>query len=348
MYKKMHRKILTRQKRKFVLIPVLIPVLGLLFLLGSCAKSQAGQQVSETRLLLDTYCSITIHGAADEQTLINILDRAFEMCLEYEKLFSITIEGSDVWRINHAGGEPVEVDAHTLEVIKTGLVFGELSYRMFDITIGRLSRLWDFGNSYTVPETSEIDEAQMTVDFGQMSIDGNIIQLKYSDTWIDLGAIAKGYIADRIAEYLTEQGVQGALIDLGGDIVAIGNRSDGSPWRIAVRNPFSSSDEYIGVLEVTGASVVSSGTYERGFEENGLWHHHILDPKTGWPVKTDVVSATVISDKAVNGEGLSTIAVLLYQWDVSVVFKQIPGFIGAVLVFDDGEVLTYGKVKFLR
>jgi len=352
MYKKMYCKILIRHKRIFVLIPVFMLVAGLLFLQGGCAKKQAGEQVSETRLLLDTVCSITIHGDFEAEHLYEILDRAFEICLEYEWLFSITVEGSDMWRINHAGGEPVEVNPHTLELIKTGLAFGEISYDMFDITIGRLSRLWSYSWDSTygmyIPNEEDVTAAQMTVNHRQLNISDNFVHLDNPNAWIDLGAIAKGYIADRIAEYLTQQGVKGALVELGGDVAVIGCRQDGKPWRIGIRKPFGNADEFVGVLEVTDASVVSSGIYERGFEENGVWYHHILDPKTGWPVKTDVVSATVISDKAVTGEGLSTIAVLLYQWDVSVVFEQIPGFIGAILVFDDGEILTYGNVKLLR
>jgi len=123
-----------------VSIAVLVSFI-ILMLLGGCAVEQAGKQMSETRLLLDTYCTITIHGSDDAK----LLDEAFELISELEALFSITLEGSDVWRINHAGGEPVLVDSRTVEVIEAGLEFGELSDGMFDITIGRVSRLWEFG-----------------------------------------------------------------------------------------------------------------------------------------------------------------------------------------------------------
>jgi len=116
----------------------------ILALLGGCAVKQSVEQISETRLLLDTYCSITIHGS-DDAINEELLDEAFELIAELETLFSITFDGSDVWRINHAGGEPVVVDSRTVEVVVAGLEFGELSDGMFDITIGRVSRLWDFG-----------------------------------------------------------------------------------------------------------------------------------------------------------------------------------------------------------
>ena len=122
--------------------------------LGGCAEKQSGEQISDTRLFLDTYCSITIHGS-DDSINEELLDEAFELIAELEALFSITIDGSDVWRINHAGGEPVVVDVRTIEVIKAGLEFGELSDGMFDITIGRVSRLWDFSGNATVIETDD-------------------------------------------------------------------------------------------------------------------------------------------------------------------------------------------------
>ena len=339
----MHRKVLIIKIIKRIIMTALL--IGLLVVCVGCADKQV-EIVSETRLLLDTYCTITIHGSGDSGLLTDILDRAFEICRELEELFSITIEGSDVWKINHAGGEPVEVDAHTVEVVKAGLEFGDLSGGMFDITIGRLSRLWDFGNSNRVPEQDKIDTARMTVDYRQVNINGNYVRLSNPDAWIDLGAIAKGYIADRIAEYLLEQGVTSALIDLGRDIVTIGSRQDGRAWRVGMAKPFGNDSDYIGVLEVAAASVVSSGIYERGFEEAGVWYHHILNPQTGMPAWSDIVSATVIANNAVIGEGLSTIAVLGGSEKAPTLLTQVPGFIGAVLVLENGEIQTLGDVRF--
>ncbi|MCL2627578.1 MAG: FAD:protein FMN transferase [Oscillospiraceae bacterium] len=315
--------------------------------ISGCENMQAGEQVSETRLLLDTFCTITIHGAADDiDKLTDVMGRAFDICLEYEKLFSITIEGSDVWQINHAGGEPAAVSSQTIEVMRAGIEFGELSGGMFDITLGRLSRLWDFGGNKSVPDKAEIDAAQATVNYRQVNINGNFVHLENPDAWIDLGAIAKGYIADKIALYLAEQGVTSALIDLGGDIVTIGSRGDDKPWRLGIRAPFGSADEYIGVIEIVGASVVSSGIYERGFDESGVWYHHILDPGTGMPVISDIVSATVVADNAIIGEGLSTIVILAGSREAAALFERVPGFIGAVLVLENGEVQIFGDVRF--
>lgn len=309
--------------------------------------------MSETRLLMDTYCTITI--VTDSQEGNALLDEAFTLCEELEALLSITLDGSDIWRVNHAGGQPMTVDARTIEVIERGIEFGELSDGMFDITIGRLSRLWDFGGEPRVPAATERDNAQATVNYRQIILSkdaadldiGGTVQLQSPDAWLDLGGIAKGYIADRIAEFLTENGIENALIDLGGDIVALGNRNDGTSWRLGVRKPFGSMDEFIGVIEVTDAAVVSSGVYERQFEQDGVLYHHIIDPKTGMPARSDVISATIIADDAVTGEGLSTIAILAGSERIREICEQTPGFIGAVIILDDFEEITFGDLRLL-
>ena len=331
-------------KKMYRLFLILISVI----LLGGCANKQSSEHKSETRLFLDTYCTITVHGQIESE----LLDKAFNLVEEYENLFSITVEGSDVWSINNANGEPVIMDFRTVEVIKAGVYFGDLTDGKFDITIGRLSRLWDFGSyvensSYRplLPSETELEAALGTVDYRQIEITGNTVRLGNPDAWIDLGAIAKGYIADKVAELLIEGGVIGALIDLGGDIVTVGNRSDGSPWRIGIREPVQGTEELIGAIEASGAAVISSGVYQRQFEIDGVIYHHILDPKTGQPAQSDVVSATFLTESAVMGEGASTIAVLVGSEGMLDIYSQIPGFIGAVLVLNSGEVLEFGDVR---
>ena len=333
------------RKPSYILI-----IIALVVLLNGCAPQSV--QHRDTRLLMDTISSIVIHGDVDPQ----LLDDAFALVEELEGLLSITIEGSDVWRINNAGGEPVQVDDRTIEVIKAGLEFAELSDGMFDITIGRVSQLWNFGTvdsgaqalQSRVPVDTAIKKALATVSCGLVNISGNTVQLTNPDAWIDLGAVAKGFIADYVAEFLIEQGVTGAVINLGGDVVTVGNRQDGGSWQIALQSPFDDTDEWIGIVEASNVAIVASGIYERQFEEDGIVYHHILDPTTGMPVITDVVSATIISENAIIGEGLSTIAVLLGSERAIELFEQVSGFIGAVIILDSEEVLTVGDVEFAR
>jgi len=320
---------------------VFVIFLMLMTLLSGCADEQSDEQLSETRLLLDTFCTITIHGNVSSK----LLDEAFALCEEYEALFSITMEDSDVWRINHAEGEPVSVDSRTIEVIEAGLEFSELSDGMFDITIGRVSRLWNFGSEPFMPSSAELETALSTVDHNQVRIVGDTVQLVNPDAWIDLGAIAKGYIGDKVAQFLTERGVSGALISLGGDIITVGNRQDGSPWRIALRDPFGTDEDRLGVIEASGISVISSGTYERKFEVDGVYYHHILDPSTGMPAISDVVSATVLMEDAIIGEGLSTAAVLMGSKRAVELFDRVGGLIGAALVLENGEMIVFGDMR---
>jgi len=346
------RRGITKQglTRESVLTIVLLSII-VVTILGGCANRQAGERISDTRLLLDTFVTITIHGDSDP----GLLDEAFALCEEYEALLSITREGSDVWRINHAEGEPVSVDPNTLEVIMYGLDFGEFTDGMFDITIGRVSRLWDFssvgdtGVPYApkIPSDADLEAALFTVDYRQVLISGNTVQLADPEAWIDLGAIAKGYIGDRIAGFLVERGVSNALINLGGDVVVVGNRQDGNPWRIALQKPLGNEGERLGVFEISDASVISSGIYERRFEIDGVLYHHILDPNTGMPSNSDVVSATVIASSAVIGEGLSTTAVLTGSERARVMFEQVPEAVGMVLVLENGELLQFGNVRLV-
>ena len=314
--------------------------------------SQPAEPISETRLMLDTICKITIYDKQDRNMLIEALD----LCEEYEALLSISAEGGDVWRINHAGGAPVTVAPQTAEVISAGLEYGKLSDGMFDITIGRLSSLWDFTGQSGVPPESDLAFACETVDYRQVALNGNVVQLMNPETWIDLGGIAKGYIADKVADFLRERGVESAVIDLGGNIVVIGEKTDGNLWRVGVTKPFSERSDLIGVVETDEASVVSSGVYERQFVENGVLYHHILDPNTGMPVISDVIGSTVLSLSSMDGDALSTIVLLMGVNKpgvssegierVGAILDSRTGFIGALLVLEDGEILQYGKIEF--
>ena len=321
---------------------LLLIVASMLAFTGSCAGSRQAEPISETRLLLDTYCTVSIHEPQDRE----ILSKALDLCAEYEKLLSISVEGSDVWRINHGWGEPVTVAPQTAEIIRAGLEYGELSGGMFDITIGRLTTLWDFTGKSGVPAEPDIISARDTVDYRQVIIDGDMVQLTNPEAWIDLGGIAKGYIADKVAEFLREKGVRAAVVDLGGNIVVVGQKADGSRWNVGITKPFSERNDLIGIVETSEASVVSSGVYERRFEQDGIIYHHILDPNTGKPVDSGVTGVTVVSDSSMAGDALSTMILLLGRDRAGAVIDEVPGIAGAVLVLEGGEVSVYGDVDF--
>lgn len=326
-----------RPKNKSFLILILLPLL-----LAGCAQKQQAEPLSSSRLLLDTVCTLTLYEPADKE----LLEQALDLCAEYDALFSRTKEGSNIWRVNHAEGEVVPVEPSTAALVKAGLDHGVFSGGLFDITIGRLSALWDFGGSPKLPTPRELAAACATVDFTRVTVTENTVQLAEKEARLDMGGIAKGYIADRLAAFLKEHGVKSAVIDLGGNILIVGDRPGGGLWRIGVEQPFSGRSELIGVLLTAEASVVTSGIYERQFVEKGVLYHHILDPRSGLPVKSDVISATVVTQSSMVGDALSTIVILAGSEGAEALLKQAPGFIGAVLMLESGELLQYGDIDF--
>jgi len=342
------------RRRSFI---IFILLLAMFTALSGCNRDSNAAPVSESRLLLDTVCTITIYDPAIQEPLIE----AMELCSQYEFMFSRTKEGGDVWRINNAGGMPVEVDEQVVRLLREGLYYGDLSGGWFDITIGRLSALWDFNGAPAVPSQEALVAARNTVDYRQVFIDGDTVRLGDAEVMLDLGGIAKGYIADRLADFLKERGVESAIIDLGGNIVTVGlkpssgRRSSGSGrrsnggqlWNIGVTAPFQARSELIGSLSVEEASIVTSGIYERQFIENDTLYHHILDPFSGLPVDSDVMSVTIVSESSAVGDALSTIVLLLGSEGAVPMLEQAPGIMGAVLMLKSGELLQFGDINFI-
>lgn len=328
----------TQGKRVIIYLLLLSTALAL----TSCGGSNNPRPISETRLLLDTVCTVTLYDPPDRA----MLEEALDLCAEFEEMFSRTIEGSDVWRINHAGGAPVAVSGHTIDIIRSALEFGSFSGGCFDITIGRLCALWDFSGDPAVPSVNALAEARATVGFRGVNIDGGTVRLENPQTWLDLGGIAKGYIADRLADFLRGRGVKSALIDLGGNIVTVGMKHGGEPWRIGVNDPFGGRSAIIGSIGVGEASLVTSGIYERQFTEDGVTYHHIIDPETGMPAESDVASVTIVSEISFIGDALSTIAILLGSEKTLEFLASFPGVMGAVLVLRSGEIVQFGDIDF--
>lgn len=266
----------------------------------------------------------------------DILDDAIELCRYFEGILSRTIEGSDVSNINEAKGMPVEVADETAELIEAALHYCEVSGGLFDITIGSVSTLWDFDEGVK-PDEDAIAEAIKHIDYTMISVDGNMVTLADPEAKIDLGGIAKGYIADKVAEQLVSAGVESALINLGGNVYALGTKPDGSEWSIGVQDPNDSRGNILATVDVDDQSVVTSGLYERQFEQDGINYYHILDPRTGYPVETDLVSTSIISDKSIDGDGFSTI-LFLKGVDAALALVEETPEIEAFLVDDAGFI----------
>lgn len=314
----------------------LICALALIFActaLGACSPQKNDSRLTRHGEMLNTVVTLTTYGTDDEA----ILDGAFELCAEYEAILSRTAEGSDIYRINHSGGEPVAISDATAELIGLALDYAELSGGAFDPSIEPIVSLWDItSESPRVPGDDEINQALSRVDWRGITLEGNTVTLRPGMS-MDLGAIAKGYIADRLRDYFSDAGVTGALINLGGNVLTYGKKPDGSPFTVGVQKPFA-SNEVIGAYRISDMALTTSGIYERYFEQDGAIYHHIMDPKTGRPVQNDVYSVTILSPHSVDGDALSTICFVLGADDGLALINSMDG-IYAVYCMADGSLI---------
>lgn len=261
-----------------------------------------------TGTALDTVINIQIFDSHDEE----LTRHCQKMCEEFEAKFSRTIETSEISQINAASGAPVEVSDDTVTLIKKGIYYCDMSDGAFDITIGSVTSLWDFKADEPAPPAPEaLAEAVTHVNYRKISIDGNTVRLLDPAAKLDLGAIAKGYIADRIKEYLKGEGVRHALINLGGNVLAIGGKQSGSPFNIGIQKPFDEGSEPITSARIKNKSIVTSGTYQRYFEKDGTLYHHILNSSSGNPCNNGLNSVTIITDSSLTADALSTTCFLL-------------------------------------
>lgn len=266
--------------------------------LTACGTGSA-KLASKTTFVLNTAATITLYGSDDE----SIIDACFDICRKYENMFSRTIADSEIAKLNSR--EIENVSDETAELLSLGEHYSRLSDGAFDLTIEPLSVLWDFSSGkQLVPKDDDIAAAVSKVDYRNVRIDGNRVSFKSEDTRLDLGAIAKGYIADKVKEYLISQGIESAIINLGGNILCVGGKTDSEGFGIGIQKPFS--NETIAKLKVRDLSVVSSGVYERCFEKDGVLYHHLLSTKTGMPIDNGLLSVTIISKSSADGDALST------------------------------------------
>ena len=287
-------------------------------------STTGNQPISISSIKLNTAVQITIYDSQDKA----LLDDCLALCDKYELIFSRTNDKSELYKLNHrkdvSDGDfstdgpttpcPVSGTADTWHIsedlaalLSEGLDITRESDGAFDIAIAPLTSLWDFtAEDPEVPDDAAIQKALPLCSSDGVTIDGQDITLPSDDIQFDVGAIAKGYIADRLKDFLIKKGVKSAIINLGGNVLCIGSKPDGTPFKIGIQKPFADRNETEAVMDITGKSVVSSGIYERCFKQDGKLYHHILNPKTGYPYDNGLISVTIISDQSVDGDALST------------------------------------------
>lgn len=280
-------------------------------------------------------------NTAKKQHAYSAFMQVRELCERFEQLFSRTISTSDVSRINQAQGNAVAVSPYTANLISAALPYCQKSGGVFDITAGCITPLWDFKKGIC-PTQQELDQALQHVSWEKVTVDGTSVQLLDAASAIDLGGIAKGWIADRLGEALLQQGFENFLVNLGGNILTHGTNPQDNPWVIQVTNPVAGTSE-APLVKVTHASVVTSGTYQRFFTQNGRLLHHILNPKTGYPAESDAVSATIICEKSLDAEGFSTTALALGIEKGRAFCAAQPEILAAYFIDANGTVFSYAK-----
>lgn len=310
-------------------------------LIGSLCGCRASDKepISKTGFYFDTVIQISIYGQRDD-TLIN---QCFSYCEEFEQKFSRTIETSEISRLNAAGGKKVQLSEDTIVLLQKGIEYGRMTDGMFDITIAPLTELWDIKNAKEPPREEDIKEALSHVGYEKLIIEGNEACLTDAKAAVDLGGIAKGYMADKLKEFLCEHGVTRGMINLGGNVLTIGKKENEAAWNIGIRKPFGENQEVLTSVSVTDASVVTSGSYERYFvAEDGTLYHHILNPKTGYPCKNQLNSVTILSPNSVDGDALSTACFLMGTENGMELIESLEDT-EALFVTDENQILDTRK-----
>ncbi|GFZ32741.1 FAD:protein FMN transferase [Clostridium zeae] len=260
-------------------------------------------------------------------------------------------ESSDIKRINAKAGNSYElVSKDTYEVIEKAVKYSKVLEGTFDPTIRPLVELWNSsGKQNKVPEKEKITEKTQLVNYKDILLDKTnySVMLRKYDQQLDLGGIAKGYAADEVRNIFKKYKVKSGLIDLGGNIYALGNKENGSPWIVGIQDPFKPRGNYVMTISVTDKSVVTSGDYEKYFAIGGNKYHHILDVRTGFPAESEIVSSTIISDNSIDGDGLSTGIFILGVEKSLEILETVDGIDGIFITKDKKIYATEGIKKLL-
>lgn len=307
-------------------------------LLTGCNKAIEENSCVSGFIAMDTYISSTVYGEGGETAV----QAAKDEILRLEALFSVTDASSDVSKINGSEGRGAEVSRETSELIGFALEMCEKSGGSLDITMYPVVREWGFTTGkYKIPDKNTLAELLDKVDYSCVGVDGNVVTVPQG-VMIDLGAVAKGFAGDRAIRVLKENGIASGLVNLGGNVQVIGGKPDGTDWSIGVQDPFG--EGYFCVLKLRDKAVVTSGNYERYFEEDGVRYWHIIDPADGFPADNGIVSATVIGDSGAFCDALSTAIFVMGRENAEKLWRESGGF-EMILVMEDGEVVISEGVR---
>ncbi len=310
-------------------------LLAVIMLFSACR----GQSKSEKSFFaMDTYISVTVYGKGAKKNA----EAAEKLIKEMDTQFGVSSVNGELYKLNSNGGS-ASVSEGILEMLSCARTLWERTNGSYDVTSKPLSEIWGFINGENrVPADAEINEALLLVGMDKVAFGGGSVWLS-NGVQIDLGSCAKGYIAQKTAEMLKAQNVPCAVISLGGNVQTVGKKSDGTPFSVAISDPRSPS-EILGELKVGETAVVTSGTYQRNFEQGGKLYHHIFDAGTGRPCENGLLSVTVVCENGLLADALSTALFLLGKDGAMEYYRTYGGF-EAVIVSDDGSVTVTEGLK---
>jgi thiamine biosynthesis lipoprotein len=307
--------------RKSLFIFALIPLL-----LCSCTSER---EYSKTIYEMDTVMDLKIYSSSDSP-----LSEAESEIRRIASIIDRGREGSEIFNLNK--NKSASLSEETARLLEKSISLSERSGGTFDITIAPVMDLWGFyGENFHVPSDAELNEALKNVGYDKIKLDGNKAALSDGAS-VDLGGIGKGYASDCVTDVLKNAGVSSAIISLGGNVQAVGKRPNGEDWVVGITDPFDKTS-LIGSLKIHDKAVITSGGYQRFFEDGNNTYHHILDPSTGKNPDSDLSSVTIVSESGTTADALST-ALFVKGLDESISFWKDSDDFGAIFVTDKGEI----------
>lgn len=335
---------MNKVKKILIILLIIFSVFALLSYFNNTNKDSEAVTESRNKFLMDTLVKMKVHGVKAEEAI----EASYKKMETIENKMSKTIAESDVSKINKSKkGEWVKVDKSTFKVLKKAVEYAQITRGRFDPTISPLVDIWGIGTENSrIPEKTEINKAKALVNYKNLMLDNenNRVKLNKEGMAIDLGGIVKGYAADEVRKILESYDIKSAFVNLGGNVLTVGSKEDGSLWKTGIQDPRKHRGSVLAALEISDKTVVTSGNYERYFEEDGVIYHHILNPETGYPTRNNLLSVSIITAESFEADVLSTSAFIMGLAEGKELIENRKG-IEAIFVTEDNNVYLTSGLK---
>lgn len=317
----------------------ILNVLALSIMLAGCFANNA--PLEKESFVMGTVLSQKIYGKSAKEASLEVESKLRSL----ENDMTVRKPGGEIYNLNlNAGVESVKLGFDSLHVLREAVRYSQISEGAFNPVLGPLIELWGFAEHPGVPGKREIDKLLDLADYRDIVIQEDWAKLRRKGQRVDLGGIVKGYAADVAVGIYRSYGIKSAFVNLGGNVAVIGDKPDGKPWIIGIQNPRDIHGRYIGTVPVKDASVVTSGDYQRYFEDDGKRYHHILDPRTGYPAQSGLISTTIVTESSIKADALST-AVFVMGLDKGMELVESIYGVEAIFITNDYRVFVSEGLK---